>query len=123
MKLFRLTLGSTEKFGVAKNEKEMYKERAEIDPTFDYTPVVIEEVKVDGFVIELRPEGEQESERLDEDDEITEENILIVEGGQFKEWVESADRDALKQFLEELDIDFDGRIGEEKLRELVLANA
>jgi hypothetical protein len=54
MKLFRLTLGSTEKFGVAKNEKEMYKERAEIDPTFEYTPVVIEEVEVDGYEITLK---------------------------------------------------------------------
>ena len=40
-RVFHLTLGSIEKFAVADDYEEMYEKRAEIDPTFAYTPVEI----------------------------------------------------------------------------------
>lgn len=56
LKLFRLTLGSVEKFAVAKDEEEMYENRAEVEPTFAFTPVVIQELEVEGYKIEVKPD-------------------------------------------------------------------
>lgn len=54
MKLFKLYLGTTEYFGVAKDAEEMMKKAPEIDATFAYTPVVIEEVTVSGYEITVK---------------------------------------------------------------------
>ena len=43
-RVFHLTLGSIEKFAVADDYEEMYEKRAEVDPTFAYTPVEIKRV-------------------------------------------------------------------------------
>ncbi|WP_410993226.1 hypothetical protein [Bacillus cereus] len=50
-KIFRLTLGSIEKFAVADDYEEMYEKRAEIDPAFAYTPVEIKELQISGYEI------------------------------------------------------------------------
>ncbi|HFJ9285028.1 hypothetical protein CN345_21985 [Bacillus thuringiensis] len=50
-RVFHLTLGSIEKFAVAADYEEMYEKRAEIDPTFAYTPVEIKELCVEGYEI------------------------------------------------------------------------
>ncbi|MGX5634367.1 hypothetical protein [Bacillus thuringiensis] len=50
-KVFRLTLGSIDRFAVAEDYEEMYEKRAEIDPTFAYTPVEIKELYVEGYEI------------------------------------------------------------------------
>ncbi|AFQ28140.1 hypothetical protein P4493_28735 [Bacillus thuringiensis] len=50
-RVFHLTLGSIEKFAVADDYEEMYEKRAEVDPTFAYTPVEIKELCVEGYEI------------------------------------------------------------------------
>lgn len=50
-KVFRLTLGSIDRFAVAEDHEEMYEKRAEVDPTFAYTPVEIKKLCVDGYEI------------------------------------------------------------------------
>ncbi|EXY08976.1 MULTISPECIES: hypothetical protein [Bacillus cereus group] len=52
-KVFRLTLGSIDKFAVADDYEEMYEKRAEIDLTFAYTPVEIKELQIPGYEIEV----------------------------------------------------------------------
>ena len=54
MKLFKLTMGSIEKFAVAKNEKEMFEKRAEVEAAFEYTPVQIDEVTLPGYEITVK---------------------------------------------------------------------
>lgn len=55
MKLYRLTMGITEYFAAAENEEDMYERREEVDPTFSYLPVQIEELKIDGYEITVTP--------------------------------------------------------------------
>ena len=51
-KVFRLTLGSIDRFAVAESIEDMHDRRAEIEPTFAYTPVEIQELHIPGYVIE-----------------------------------------------------------------------
>jgi hypothetical protein len=53
MKLFRYTMGHTDVFAAAHDEQDAYDRRGMIDPTFEWTPVVIEEVTLEGFQIVL----------------------------------------------------------------------
>ncbi|MGQ0452052.1 hypothetical protein ACT4UM_01565, partial [Bacillus sp. SS-TM] len=64
-KVFRLTLGSIDKFAVAEDREEMYEKRAEIDPTFAYTPVEIQPLHVDGYEIEAHEIKKEEPKQLD----------------------------------------------------------
>ncbi|WP_260869903.1 hypothetical protein [Bacillus thuringiensis] len=50
-RVFHLTLGSIEKFAVAESIEDMHDRRAEIEPTFAYTPVEIQELHIPGYVI------------------------------------------------------------------------
>jgi hypothetical protein len=132
MKLFKLSLGSNEKFGVAKDYDDMHEKRAELDPTFAFTPVVIEEVKIDGYDIVVKKV--KDNEREEGVDEPPAENVEPPESQPpessseepeeppvtpFDDW----EREDLKKFLDERGIEYDGRISEPKLRELVLKNA
>jgi len=54
LKLFKYTCGLDEKFGAATDEQDAYDRRAEVDPTFDFVAVRIEEVTVPGFVITVK---------------------------------------------------------------------
>jgi hypothetical protein len=63
MKLFRLMMGSIEKFGVAKDAEEMFEKRAEIEPAFEYTPVQIEEVQLDGYEISVKAKRDEPPEK------------------------------------------------------------
>ncbi|MGQ3740855.1 hypothetical protein, partial [Bacillus sp. Fil] len=51
-RVFHLRLGSMEIFAVADDYEEMYEKRAEIDPTFAYTPVEIKELQISGYEVE-----------------------------------------------------------------------
>ena len=48
-KVFRLTLGSIDRFAVAESIEDMHDRRAEIEPTFAYTPVEIQELHIPGY--------------------------------------------------------------------------
>lgn len=51
MKLFKLSVGDVERLAVANDKQEMFERRAEVEPSFDYLPVEIEEVTVPGHEI------------------------------------------------------------------------
>ena len=55
MKLFKLTVGLIEKYGVAEDEQDMYERRSDVDYSFDYLPVIVEEIAVDGYEITVNP--------------------------------------------------------------------
>lgn len=54
MKLYRYVCGDHDKLGVAEDEQDAYERRAEVDPAFHYLPVVIDEMKVDGYEISVK---------------------------------------------------------------------
>lgn len=63
MKLFRYQLGNTDIITVAENEQEAYNKRAEIDPSFAFTPVKITEVTVPGYIITVTSEAPEKPKR------------------------------------------------------------
>lgn len=58
LKLYRFTLGTDESYGAYSSLQEAYEKRADIDATFFFTPVAIEEVLLPGFTITVTKEGE-----------------------------------------------------------------
>lgn len=58
MKLYTLSLGEVTEYGAADTEEEMREAAGDIDARFAYLPVVIKEVTVDGYEINLTPVGE-----------------------------------------------------------------
>lgn len=55
MKLFRFTLGTIEHLAVFADIAEAQEKRATVEPVFDYTPVVIEEVTIAGYDVVVTP--------------------------------------------------------------------
>lgn len=103
MKLFKYQMGTDEKLGAAKDEQDAYDRRAEVDHTFNFLPVQITEVKIDGYEITLKHVGEVEvADNLHPAYEL--------------------DADGLKAWLDERNIKYHWNSGEEKLRELALEN-
>jgi hypothetical protein len=51
MKLFRFTMGHVDLLGAFEDATDAYERRNEVDHTFDWTPVVIEEVVLEGYEI------------------------------------------------------------------------
>jgi hypothetical protein len=96
MKLFQLTVGNTQKFGVAHNAEEMQQKLGEVDYTFAYLPVQIDEVTVEGYEITVKPSSKVNLDNLD--------------------------RDGLKAWLETNGIEFVAQWGEARLREHALAH-
>lgn len=91
MKLYQYTCGDYQKYGVGDDESDAYTRRAEVDPTFHYLPVTIEEVSVDGYEITVKSSSSVPEER-----------------------------EALKAWLTEREIPFTPQSGTDKLRELAL---
>lgn len=91
MKLYRYICGDFEKYGVGDGAEDAYERRSEVDPTFHYLPVTIDEVRIDGY-------------------EITVKAASVV----------PEDRDELKAWLTEREIPFTPQLGTDKLKELVL---
>ncbi|MEI4618325.1 hypothetical protein [Bacillus cereus] len=87
-RVFHVTLGSIEKFAVAESIEDMYEKRAEIDPTFAYTPVEIQELHIPGYVIEAHEIPKEEPKPV--------ETIVKDEN-----WMENATKAELKEHLEE----------------------
>lgn len=101
MKLFKYQMGTDEKLGVAKDEKDAYDRREEVDHTFNFLPVKITEVTLEGYEITLTPQKKEE-----------------VVAGPF----DDLDIDGLKAWLDEREIKYHPKTGEKKLRELALKN-
>ncbi|SFE74317.1 hypothetical protein SAMN04487969_10640 [Paenibacillus algorifonticola] len=59
MNLFKYTCGFDERYGAAVNARDAYERRAEVDPTFGFIEVKIEEVIVPHHVITIRPTGDK----------------------------------------------------------------
>lgn len=96
MKLFRYTCGDHEHFAAAEDEKDAYDRREEVNPEFHYLPVVVEELRIDGYEITLTP---------------TSGDLATMK------------KDQLKRWLKDRNIEFTPQLGEEKLREIALAHA
>jgi hypothetical protein len=96
MKLYRVSIGHTEVFAAGIDETDIYNRRESLDHTFAYLPIVIEEVKIEGY-------------------EITVQRIA-------GDSIDTMNRDQLKLYLTERKIEFTPQWGEQKLRELAIAN-
>lgn len=97
MKLYRVSIGHTEVFAAGIDSEDVYERRESLDHTFAYLPIVIEEVKIEGY-------------------EITVQRIA-------GDSLDTMNRDQLKQYLTEKHIEFTPQWGEQKLRELALSVA
>lgn len=58
LKVFRFTQGWLDYYGAYKDLEEAYARRAEIDHTFHYTDVRIEEIQIDGYLVRAYPDIE-----------------------------------------------------------------
>jgi hypothetical protein len=55
-KIFVLSLpGPENKFLVADNQEEAFKRRGEVDPAYEYLPVNVSELEIEGFDIYVNP--------------------------------------------------------------------
>lgn len=63
MKLYRYISGMDEKYAAAESPEDAYDRREEVDPTYHFTPVRIEEVTLEGYTITVTPEGETNKRR------------------------------------------------------------
>lgn len=112
MKLFRYTSGHDDKFAPAVDEKDAYERRAEVDPTFHFLPVQIEELTVEGYEITLTPLPDNGAEAG-----------KVVEYREDQSHIVAMNRDQLKKFLSDKEIEFTPQWGENKLRELALQHS
>lgn len=55
MKLFKLEIGNTTAYAAADSLEDMEKRKAEVDETFAFLPVQIEELTLEGFEISVTP--------------------------------------------------------------------
>jgi hypothetical protein len=93
MKLYRYTFGEWVNYGPAVSDLDAFERRIGIDPQFHYVPVTIEEVKLEGYEITVSPINDVPTER-----------------------------EALKAWLNERNIEFTPQLGDAKLRELALSH-
>lgn len=94
MKLYKYSFGDFEHYGPAKDDADAFERRTDIDPQFHYVPVTIEEVTLEGYEITVTATSNVPS-----------------------------DREALKAWLNERNIEFTPQLGDAKLRELALQHA
>lgn len=64
MKLYKYTCGDYEKYGVAADDNDAYERRATVDPNFHYLPVTIEELRIEGYEIIVKPNVPDDREAL-----------------------------------------------------------
>jgi hypothetical protein len=58
-KLYRYTLGNIDRFGVADDADEAHAKRSEVDHTFEFLPVLIEEVQLEGYTINVTKDDQE----------------------------------------------------------------
>lgn len=78
MKLYKYTCGLDEKFSPAEDDQDAYNRRTEVDPTFHFVGVRIDEVVLPGFMITITPE-EGKTAATSDDDFDTMERAHLVE--------------------------------------------
>lgn len=117
LKLYKYTCGLDEKFGPAMDDQDAYDRRAEVDPTFDFVGVRIEEVVVPGFEIVIYPEGTELNtlSASDEDPDADPNGSVDV--------FEAMDRAELVTWLKANDVEYVPQWGEARLRETARAAA
>ncbi|WP_217597314.1 hypothetical protein [Cohnella sp. GbtcB17] len=105
LKLFKYTCGVDERIGVFADADEAYERRAEVDPTFHFLPVRIDEIIVPGYVITIEPElgAAVSADRLPTEEEIA-----------------TLDRAGLRAFLEKHKVEYVKQWGDDRLRETAL---
>jgi hypothetical protein len=96
MKLYKISIGAVEVYAAGESAEDIYSRRTDFDHTFDYLPVEINEVTLQGYEISVKP--------------VTNDGI-------------PSGRDELKAWLNERNIPYTAQWGEAKLREVALANA
>jgi hypothetical protein len=109
MKLFRLSAGFIEKFAVAEDLEDMQNQVRDPKkyPDLHFRSVDIQEITVDGYEIQVVPAAPQQIEK--DDIEIT------------AEIIENMHRDQLKEYLDQAGVEYNARLGEEKLRDIALS--
>lgn len=55
MKLFKFSFGGDDRYVAFEDETDAYENRSTIDPMYEWTPVQIDEVTVEGYSISLTP--------------------------------------------------------------------
>jgi hypothetical protein len=114
MKLFKYQMGSDEKLGVAKDSKDAYERRTEVDHTFAFLPVNISEVTLEGYQITLTPVEKKEPKK-----EVKKTNDQ-TDPKPTKDDLAKWDKPKLKEYLDANNIDYVPQWGEKKLRKAIL---
>lgn len=97
LKLFNFTCGIDEKIGVFASAEDAYDRREEVDATFYFLPVTIEEITVPGYVVTITPVAAQNKPPTDE--------------------FADMDKPALVAWLKERNVEYVPQWGVEKLKE------
>lgn len=63
MKLFKYTCGDHEAYAPAEDQADAFDRREEVNPSFHYLPVVVEEMKLEGYEITVKPLGDETPRR------------------------------------------------------------
>lgn len=113
MKLFKFTCGLDEKIGVFVDEQDAYERRAEVDATFHFLPVTIEEIAVPGYEITITPIEPVELDNVDETLLKPPEGSQGAAGDEF----DAMEADQLRAWLDERKVKYHPQMGEKKLRE------
>lgn len=133
MKLFKFEMGS-EKLGAFKDAEDAYERRTEVDHTYDYLPVKITEVVLEGYEIVVRSVSEPDEPPVDGDQtleevveeivgewpriELSRENRTITLADDIEQW----DKPQLREYLDANNIEYVPQWGVKRLKELVLEN-
>jgi outer membrane biosynthesis protein TonB len=64
-KVFIISMGGlADKFMVAADQEEAFERRAEVDQSYEYLPVQVKELEIEGFEIQAKPKKEEIPEEL-----------------------------------------------------------
>ncbi len=106
MKLYKFTCGVDEKVGVFADETEAYERRTEVDPTFHFLPVTIEEIEIPGYKVYPSVELRQE--------DMVFQPTRLSDGE-----IDAMDRKQLTEWLKANNVDYVPQWGDARLRETV----
>jgi outer membrane biosynthesis protein TonB len=64
-KVFIISMGGlADKFMVAADQEEAFERRTEVDQSYEYLPVTIKELEIEGYDIHAKPKKEEKTEEL-----------------------------------------------------------
>lgn len=93
MKLFRYICGADERYAPAKDKDAAYDQREQVDPTYRFLAVRIEEVTIPGYTITVTPSQSDD--------------------------IDAWDKQKCKEYLDSKKVEYVPQWGVEKLREAV----